>query len=129
MAQRAGLRFDGYLDPTRPAKLDGEHCVRINYEAFLFASVQNRDRFLADPIFYCGLLTDPVSKRRFRPGLNAPRTEHDGVLYFFEDPGNLERFARRPDDYRLPGWTMMGPRDPAWARHLEELEARETDRS
>jgi len=105
-ARRMGLELPGYLDQTRPAVLDEAHSVRLNYEAFFFASEQNRARFLADPVAHCGLLTDPVSKRRFRPRPDSPRAEHLGVTYFFQSRRSRERFARRPDDFRLPGWSM-----------------------
>lgn len=90
--RRLGLELDGYLDPTRPALLDGEHCVRLNYEA--------------DPTRYCGLVTDPVSKRRFLPERHAPRAEHEGVTYLFESESARATFVRRPERFRLPGWSM-----------------------
>ncbi|GJM20601.1 MAG: hypothetical protein DHS20C15_05160 [Planctomycetota bacterium] len=104
--QRKGLHFDGYLDATRPAVLDADHCLTVNYETFLFADAANRERFLADVREHCGLLTDPVSKRRFRPGPDAPRAEHAGHSWFFESRANRDMFLRAPDDYRLPGYTM-----------------------
>jgi YHS domain-containing protein len=104
--RRLGLELGGYLDPTRPALLDAEHCVRLNYEADFFASAENRARFLEDPTRYCGLLTDPVSKRRFLPELRAPRAEHEGVTYLFASESARAAFVRRPERFRLPGWSM-----------------------
>jgi YHS domain-containing protein len=105
-ARRMGLELEGYLDASQPAVIDDDHMVRLNYEAFFFSSPEQREVFLGDPVARCGLLTDPVSKRRFLPDRSSPRAEHDGVLYVFETRENLRMFRRRPDDYRLPGWTM-----------------------
>ena len=48
--------------------------------------------FLTDPVASCGLLTDPVSKRRFRPQRGSPRATHDGVMYLF-----IPRSAQQTD--------------------------------
>jgi len=101
-----GLTFRDYLDERYEAVLDAEHCVRLNYEAFLFGDPWSRERFLADPTDFCGLLTDPVSKRRFRPTPGSASSRHEGVTYFFENEANRARFEEEPERYRLPGWTM-----------------------
>jgi YHS domain-containing protein len=103
---RRGLSFQDYLDVGRPAVLDAEHCVRLNYEAFFFADATTRERFLAEPRAYCGLLTDPVSKRRFRPCASSEQAEHAGVTYWFEEPANRARFEADPEMFRLPRWVM-----------------------
>lgn len=110
--QRKNLEFRGYLDPTRPALMDSAHVVRVNYETYLFADTFGRETFRADPVRYCGLVTDPVSRARFRPEPDAPRTTHERVLYVFESAANLETFESEPDLYRLPGFAMgnMGER-------------------
>ncbi|HVS19216.1 MAG TPA: hypothetical protein VMT18_11495 [Planctomycetota bacterium] len=101
-----GFTFRDYLDERFEAVLDAEHCVRLNYEAYFFGDPWSRERFLADPTDYCGLLTDPVSKRRFRPEPRAESVGHEGVSYFFESAATRTRFEEDPDAYRLPGWTM-----------------------
>ena len=107
---RRGLSFQDYLDVSRPAVLDAAHCVRFNYEAFFFAGDETRARFLAEPLTYCGLLTDPVSKRRFRPCASSERVEHGGVTYWFEEAAHRAQFEMDPDMYRLPRWVM--PKKP-----------------
>jgi YHS domain-containing protein len=104
--RRKGLAFVSYLDARRPAVLDAEHCVRLNYEAFFFADLWERERFLSDPVTYCGLLTDPVSRRRFRPRPDAPRASHAGVTYLFEREEHRTRFVEAPETFARPGWTM-----------------------
>ena len=75
---RRGLPLRGYLDPTRPARLDDAHLVRLNYEAFFFADAAGRERFLSDPTRYCGQLTDPVTKERFVPSSESPFVDRLG---------------------------------------------------
>lgn len=104
--RQLGLTFRDYLDERFEAVLDAEHCVRLNYEAFLFGDAWSRERFLADPTDFCGLLTDPVSKRRFRPARGAGGTQHEGVSWYFESDATRAAFEAEPGRYRLPGWKM-----------------------
>lgn len=101
-----GLSFVDYLDERRPAVIDAEHCVRLNWEAFFFADAWERERFRSDPLLYCGLLTDPISRQRFRPRASSPRATHEGVTYFFESEDNRSAFEVAPERHRLPGWKM-----------------------
>ncbi len=104
--QRAGLGFNCYLDPSRPALIDADHSVRVNYETYIFADTATRDAFRADVVRYCGLLTDPVSKGRFRPDTDSPQAEYADVLYYFEEQSHKDMFLMDPEGYRLPGYTM-----------------------
>lgn len=104
--RNAGLAFQDHIDGRRAAVIDADHCARLNYEAFFFADRWERERFLSDPLTYCGLLTDPVSRRRFRPRADSPRASHRGVTYYFESDENRVRFEEMPDKLRLPTWTM-----------------------
>ena len=105
-ARRAALAFRDYLDDREAAVIDEQHCVRVNYEAYFFGDLWNRDRFASDPWRYCGFLTDPVSRDRFRPDASSPRMRHEGVTYYFEDEANRTEFEGDPEAYRLPGWKM-----------------------
>ena len=104
--KRKGLEYRDYLDAREVAIIDEEHCVRINYEAYFFGDLWNRERFIADPVTYCGMLTDPITRERFRPEKDSPRTSHEGVVYYFESDESRARFREAPDIYRLPGWAM-----------------------
>ena len=104
--RRKELTFACYLDPLEAAVIDEQHAMRVNYETYLFATNAARETFRADVVRYCGLVTDPVTKRRFRPGEASPSYEHQGVLYYFEGLDEYEAFVARPDDYRLPGYVM-----------------------
>ena len=103
---RRAVSLGCYFRPEVPAVLDDAHQVRLNYEAYFFSEPEMVARFRADPIRYCGLLTDPVSNRRFRPDRAAPRLAHEGVVYYFESVQTRDRFRRTPEAYVLPGWTM-----------------------
>jgi YHS domain-containing protein len=103
---RKELSVPCYFDETRTAVLDAAHAVRLNYETFLFSDASLAREFAADPVRYCGLLTDPVSRRRFRPRSDSPRVEDEGVVYFFECAGTQARFRADPAAHRLPGYTM-----------------------
>ncbi len=105
---RKGMTWACYMDPSRPAALDPALAVRVNHETYLFADSAARERFREDVVRYCGLLTDPVSKRRFRPtqdspGATDPETDVD---YWFEDEETRDAFVADPAAYRLPGWRM-----------------------
>ena len=101
-----GIELNGYLDPSRPALLDAEHRLRINYENFFFADRANYNRFVTELTRYCGLLTDPVTKRRFHPTPDAHRTTYEGVVYLFQDGRSAEAFRADPGRFALPGWSM-----------------------
>jgi len=100
-----GIELRDFLDDERPAVLDAAHGVRLNHEWYYFADLDSRATFLADPTRYCGLLTDPVTGRRFLPRADAPRAEHEGVQFLFPSHDSRERFELRPARYALPGRT------------------------
>ena len=106
MVLRKGLAFQDHLDARRPAVIDAEHCVRLNWEAFFFADKWEKERFLSDPVSYCGLLTDPIRRVRFRPREDSPRFVHEGVTYYFLGEDERALFASDPATFRLPGWKM-----------------------
>lgn len=82
--------------------LDASHRIRVNYETYFVADAAERKQFLADPLDYCGPVTDPVSKQRFRPDASSPRFDYAGTPYFFLDPGHMARFAAAPDSFTAP---------------------------
>ena len=80
--------------------------MRLNYETFFFGDLWTRERFTSDAWRYCGYLTDPVSRERFRPAKSSPRTRYEDVTYYFQSEDNREIFQADPEIYRLPGWQM-----------------------
>ena len=119
---RKGLELACHFEPDQPAVLSAELFMRINYEGYFFCNASELQRFGADPISFCGMLTDPVSKLRFRPSSESPRAHHEGVLYYFEGGLTAGLFAKAPDDYMLPGYKMMDD-DEASASPEESQEA------
>ena len=87
--------------PSRHAAVDSSLRLFVNYELFLFANRSTKDRFRRDPTRYCGLLTDPVSRVRFRPAPRSPQTHYQGRLYFFSSDSTRTTFAGSPDSYAL----------------------------
>lgn len=103
---RKGLAFACYMDPSRPAIIDGAHAVRVNYETYFFADTATCELFSGDIVRFCGLLTDPITKHRFRPSPESPWQEYERVVYYFRDDASYEMFVQDPERYRLPGYTM-----------------------
>lgn len=104
--RQKGLVLRDFLDQREEAIIDKEFCVRLNYEAYFFGNLWSRERFLSDPILYCGLLTDPVTRRRFRPRADSPRRRFEEVTYYFESEISSTQFDEGPEAYQLPSWTM-----------------------
>lgn len=104
MLERKEIVPSCLFDPDRAASL--EHFVRLNYEGFFFCGADEAERFRADPTRFCGFLTDPVEKRRFRPTTASPSAEHEGTLFLFEDARSIARFRAAPTSFVLPGWKM-----------------------
>jgi len=103
-----GITVPGAVDSTRTAVMDADHAIRINYETYFVADLDAKRLFLEDPLRYCGAVTDPVSKDRFRPTRSSPRFEYDGVPYYFLDTAHLARFAAAPDSFTAPSFLMSG---------------------
>ncbi len=94
-----GVTLRGHLDGERPAVLDPTHRSRIGHETFFFADLDAKRAFDADPLRWCGRLTDPVSGKRFRPDAASWATEYNGRRYYFSSQRTWQRFLRRPDAF------------------------------
>ena len=102
-----GLAVPDVLDAARPAVLDAAHRSFVNYETFFFADEADKRRFDADPTASCGVLTDPVTKRRFRPGSDAPRGTYGGRAYVFFDAASKAAFDGTPEAFALPNYDAI----------------------
>jgi len=102
-----GIALPDALDPSRSAVLDAEHRSFVGYETYFFADEADKRRFDADPTGSCGILTDPVTKQRFRPGSDPPRSEYGGRTYFFFDPESRETFEKAPDAFARPNYDKI----------------------
>ena len=105
--QELGIAVQDVIDPKRLAVLDPAHRSFVDFETFFFADVDDKRRFDADPTGSCGILTDPVSKKRFRPGSESPRTSYAGRMYVFLDDASREAFEKSPDDFARPNYDKL----------------------
>ena len=94
-----GVPVNDLFDPSRPARVDVFHRSRVNYETYFFADTAGKARFDADPIAHAGVVTDPVSRQRFRPLPSSPRLLHDGRPYVFFSEESRAAFVAMPDMY------------------------------
>lgn len=85
----------------KAAKVDAGLRAYVNHEIFYFADDAARRKFRAAPLKYVGLVTDPVSKARFKPTAASPRAEWESRPFFFQSAENRTRFAEEPAKY---GW-------------------------
>lgn len=104
-----GIELQDYFDAARPALLDPQYRAQVNWEFYFFANAKELSRFRSDPEHYCDVVTDPVSRMRFRPGDRSPRTEHGGKPFFFESEANLALFTATPDSFAVPRPRMGMP--------------------
>jgi YHS domain-containing protein len=99
-----------YFDAARPAVYDAALRTRVNYEFYVFADAEEKHRFDADPLRWCGTVTDPIDRQRFRPTKDSPRATHAGVPYFFRYEQNEKQFVAAPDSFAvMQGWMFSMP--------------------
>ena len=90
------------VDPSRPAILDAAHRILVNHEVYFFSSEEARAAFLRNPLAYCGLVTDPVTGRRFHPTRRSPKLVYAGRPYYFETRTSRKTFRSSPVPYKNP---------------------------
>jgi YHS domain-containing protein len=105
--QELGLTIPDALDPRKAAVLDAAHRSFVNYETFFFADEADKRRFDADPTASCGVLTDPVTKQRFRPGSDSPHGEYQGRAYYFLTAESKAAFDKTPDAIARPNYDAI----------------------
>lgn len=105
-----GLNIACAMDPLKPAAIDAAHRVSVGYETFFFADSAAMQKFLLDPTSHCGVLTDPVSFRRFRPDRQSPVSYLDDRMYVFASDSTSQLFEMMPEMYRYPNLKML-PKD------------------
>ena len=76
--------------------LDSSLRTQVNFEIYFFANASEKKRFLADPVRYCGKVTDPITYERFRPTATSPRTTYGSRLYFFASDSTRAAFLADP---------------------------------
>jgi YHS domain-containing protein len=102
-----GIAVPDALDPGKAAVVDTAHRSFVNYETFFFADETDKRRFDADPTASCGILTDPLTKQRFRPGSDSPRSNFGGRTYVFFTEANKVAFEKNPEAVALPNYDAI----------------------
>jgi YHS domain-containing protein len=90
------------------ARIDKSTSARVNHEIYYFSTPAAKRKFLADPLRWCGMVTDPVSRERFRPREGSPRVDHGGRPYFFASDATSAAFAAEPARFAEPDGKMIG---------------------
>ena len=97
--------------PVRPAELavlDPSHRAFVNHETFFFSDTTALAAFRERPLDYVGLLTDPISGKRFPPTITSPRVEYDGRPYYFDSEASRSAFEADPARHATPQRPMRG---------------------
>lgn len=85
--------------PKKNAVFDSSVKATLNQDIFFFSSVAALKQFKKDPLRYCGLLTDPVTRARFKPTKSSPHVAFRGRDYYFVDATTLARFQADPEKF------------------------------
>ena len=88
-------------NPRKPANVTPDLMARVNYEIYFLEDKKARERFMKDPVRACGVLTDPITHVRFRPGKKSPHMDFKGRPYFFSSDSTLAMFQATPDSFAV----------------------------
>lgn len=81
--------------------------TQVNYEFYYFADAAGKERFDTEPLRWCGTVTDPISRQRFRPTQDSASVEHAGVSFFFESKDTQTQFVAQPDSFSVMRVQML----------------------
>lgn len=104
--QKHALSFDCVVNKNKTASIDLVHMRQINWETFFFSDSNAMQKFDNDPLRFCEALTDPITRQRFRPGNDSPRSEYDGKHFYFWSDSSKQKFDMMPAMYSAPNLTM-----------------------
>ena len=100
------ISFLGTIDKSKSAVVSDSTIRQVNWETFLFSDKSAAEKFDNNPIKYCGILTDPITRQRFRPGVDSPTSEYEGRKFYFWTIESKETFDRMPAYYSAPNIKM-----------------------
>jgi YHS domain-containing protein len=80
--------------------------TRVNWEVYFFSDAVAKARFDAESLTYCGLVTDPVTKTRFRPDAGSPTAEYNSRLYYFMNESTATKFREDAERLADPSYSM-----------------------
>jgi YHS domain-containing protein len=121
--QAREIEVASFFDPDRAAVLDDSHLARVNYDLYFFADANEVQRFRDDPLRQCGMTSDPVTFKRFRPTRRSPRVEHAGQAFVFATAATHATFTAMPDSFVVPRLRMeeMSPSPAAEGAEPHEI--------
>jgi YHS domain-containing protein len=96
---RQGVALACPVRRRQPARIEPVFRIYVNHEVYYVSDVAALRQFRRDPLRYCGLVTDPVSRQRFRPGATSPHLDYRGRRYYFQDGLNLRTFQALPESF------------------------------
>ena len=99
---RLGVKLACAVDPESAAHLDADHRAFVNWETYFFSGPEAKAAFRQAPWEFCGLVTDPVSRVRFRPTARSPRRDREDRSFFFESDATVAKFDAGPEMYEKP---------------------------
>jgi hypothetical protein len=97
-----GVKLPCAVDPQSAARLDAEHRVFVNWETYFVSDPAAMAAFREAPWEFCGLVTDPVSRVRFRPTPSSPRRDRGDRPFFFHSDATVAAFDAGPEAYEKP---------------------------
>jgi YHS domain-containing protein len=95
------------VHPDKQARIESQLRAWVNHELYYFSDDKAFSSFRKDPLKYCGLVTDPVTRRRFRPDKRSPRFSYKDRPYYFSSDSTLKAFEATPDSFATPSRGMM----------------------
>jgi YHS domain-containing protein len=102
-----GIVLPCAVEPWKHAILDAKYRAYVNHEVYFFSGDRALSEFRKNPLEYCGLVTDPVSGRRFKPKKRSPVLTYDGRPYYFETKKTRAKFEAEPERFKNPGQKKM----------------------
>jgi YHS domain-containing protein len=99
--KRMKARLADPVEPSKPARIAAGLRYHVNWEIFFFADRAHLEEFRRNVPKYCGLVTDPVTGTRFRPGPRSPVVLHAGRPYYFTSDATRRKFQAAPLDYAI----------------------------
>ena len=111
--RQLGAQLTCPVHPEEKAVLDPDLRVWVNHEIYFVSSPEAKRVFLDDPLRYCGVVTDPVTGIRFRPGSDSPRFDYNARPFFFSSAATLAQFRTDPMRYAEPKRAMPPTTSPS----------------
>ena len=96
-----GLSVQCPVRPKDKAVLSIDLRTYVNHEIYFFSNAKAMKQFKKDPLKFCGLLTDPVTKKRFQPTKKSPHKDYMMRPYYFSSDSTLLVFNSMPDSFAV----------------------------